>query len=204
MPAEFLLATRSRHKALEIQQLLHHSARVLTLQEAGVTESAAEEGIEVFDTFRENACAKARYFRAITALPVIADDSGIVLDALGGAPGVRSRRFSGRTDLDGAALDRANNALAVERLRSVPTPERSAHYVCAAVVAFTDGVVSTAVGACTGQFLLEPRGAGGFGYDPHFLIPEIQQTFAEITAVEKHRYSHRARAFRALIPLLRT
>ena len=197
----YVLATRSAHKAAEIVTLLHAcGAAVISLDEAGVPVSAAEEGIEVYETFRENAIAKARYFANAAGTAAIADDSGIMLDALDGQPGVRSRRFSNRTDLDGEALDRANNALAAERLRTAA--DRTAHYMCAAALALPDGHVFCAVGSCSGIFLLEPRGEGGFGYDPHFLLPEEGRTFGELDAVQKHRFSHRARAFRALAPLL--
>ena len=198
----FVLATRSAHKQREIQQILHGSAQLVTLDDAGVPPSPAEDGIEVFDTFRENAIAKAHYFLALTGQPVIADDSGIMIDALDGEPGVRSRRFSNRPDLDGRALDLANNDRAVSRLANVSEARRTAHYMCVAALALPSGDVSVAVGSCSGVFLLHPRGDGGFGYDPHFFIPSIGRTFGELSDDEKHRYSHRARAFRALAPLL--
>ncbi|HEX6693159.1 MAG TPA: non-canonical purine NTP pyrophosphatase [Longimicrobiales bacterium] len=199
--AQYVLATRSAHKAGEIIMLLGEcGATIISLDDAGVPVSAAEDGIEVYETFRENAIAKARYFCNAAGMAAIADDSGIMLDALGGLPGVRSRRFSNRPDLDGTALDRANNDLAVERLRSAT--DRTAHYVCAAALALPDGHTFCAVGSCTGTFLLEPRGTGGFGYDPHFLVTQADRTFGEMEPAQKHRFSHRARAFRALAPLL--
>jgi XTP/dITP diphosphohydrolase len=198
----YVLATRSAHKRSEIQEILAGGCTLITLDDAGVTESDAEEGIEAFETFRENAIAKARYFCECTGRPTIADDSGIMLDALGGLPGVRSRRFSGRSDLSGDELDKANNALVVDRLKETSEQQRTAHYVCAAALALPNGHVASAVGSCSGIFLLTPRGNGGFGYDPHFLLPQIGLTFAEIPSSEKHRYSHRARAFRALQPAL--
>jgi XTP/dITP diphosphohydrolase len=204
-PAQaYVIATRSTHKRSEIQQILAHAAgSLLTLDDAGVPISADEDAIEAFDTFHENAIAKARYFLAMTGKPVIADDSGIMLDALDGQPGVRSRRFSGRTDLTGDALDRANNDLVAATLAQFPEHERSAHYMCVAALAFPDGSTFAALGSCSGMFLLEPRGTGGFGYDPHFLVPHLRRTFGELSAVEKHSVSHRARAFRALAPMLR-
>ena len=199
--ASYVLATRSTHKAGEITALLHDcDALLVTLDDAGVPESPAEDGIEIYETFRENALAKARYFARATGRPTIADDSGIMLAGLGGLPGVRSRRFSNRSDLAGDTLDLANNRLAVERLRDAD--DRTAHYMCAAALALPDGRAFCAVGACTGTFLDAPRGSGGFGYDPHFLVAETGRTFGEMDAAEKHRFSHRARAFRALAPLL--
>jgi XTP/dITP diphosphohydrolase len=207
----YVLATRSVHKQREIQDILRGHARIITLDQAGIPATGAEEGIEAFETFRENALAKARYFHHLSGIPAIADDSGIMFDALGGAPGVRSRRFSNRSDLDGTALDLANNALAVEKLRDVPAAERTAHYMCVAALvmgeagsdAATGEHVAIAVGSCSGLFVSEPRGDGGFGYDPHFLLPAIGRTFGELSLPEKHRFSHRARAFRALAPALR-
>lgn len=209
----YVLATRSVHKQREIQDILRGHARIISLDEAGIPQNDAEEGIEVFETFRENALAKARYFHALSGMPAIADDSGIMFDALGGAPGVRSRRFSNRTDLDGIALDLSNNALAAEKLRDLHESQRTAHYMCVAALVTgyaqtaganaADAHVAIAVAACSGVFLGEPRGDGGFGYDPHFLLPSIGRTFGELSISEKHRYSHRARAFRALAPALR-
>jgi XTP/dITP diphosphohydrolase len=197
----YVLATRSAHKAGEIIMLLREcGVSVISLDDAGVAVSAAEDGIEVFETFRENAIAKARYFANASGSAAIADDSGIMLDALGGLPGVRSRRFSNRPDLDGAALDRANNDLAVDRLRTAA--DHTAHYVCAAALALPDGHTYCSVGSCSGTFLLVPRGTGGFGYDPHFFVSETGLTFGEMDPAQKHRFSHRARAFRALAPLL--
>ena len=199
--AKYLLATRSAHKAAEIRSLLHDcGAVILSLDEAGVIESAAEDDIEKFETFRENALAKARYFASLTGMTSIADDSGIMLDALGGSPGVRSRRFSGRTDLSGRDLDLANNELVAQQVAR--SRDRTAHYMCAAALAAPAGEACVTIGSCSGEFLLEPRGSGGFGYDPHFLLPAEGLTFGELSAQEKLQRSHRARAFRALVPLL--
>ena len=205
MPARptFVVATRSRHKLGEIREILADvRVDLITLDDAGVIPASDEDDIEAFDTFRENALAKARWFMYKTGLPTIADDSGIMLDALGGAPGVRSKRFSGRTDLDGNDLDRANNQLAVQRLAQVDSAQHRAHYMCVAALVRTDGHVFTTCGSCSGSFLLEPRGNGGFGYDPHFLVDGASTTFGQMDAHEKHRFSHRARAFRALAPML--
>ncbi|MEO5510923.1 MAG: non-canonical purine NTP pyrophosphatase [Longimicrobiales bacterium] len=206
-----LIATRSSHKLAEIQEILGARPRLLTLDEAGIPPADEEDAIEAFDTFRTNAVAKAQYFLQRSGLPVIADDSGIMIDALEGRPGVRSKRFSGVADLTGNALDLANNAHAVQLLRehtdshdesTANDATRTAHYICAAALAQPNGETFVAIGSCSGVFLLEPRGSGGFGYDPHFLLPLIGRTFGELNSIEKHQFSHRARAFRALAPLL--
>lgn len=199
-----LVATRSAHKLREIREILNDSVRfdLIDLDAAGVAVHPDEDNIEVFDTFRENALAKARYFAQRTQLPTIADDSGIVVHALDGAPGVRSKRFSGRDDLSGQALDDANNALLLERLRTVADEDRTAHYVCAAALALPSGRTAVALGSCSGRILNQGVGTGGFGYDPLFFMPDLGATFAQLDASVKHRHSHRARAMRALLSLL--
>ena len=199
----FLLATRSDDKAREIRRILEPTGvSVVTLDEAGVAATPEEDDIEVFDTFVENARAKARYFRAHSDLPVLADDSGIEVAALDGAPGVRSKRFSGRSDLGGVALDRANNETLLARLQGVPPEERAARYVCAAVALFPDGREVLALGSVAGFIADRPVGDGGFGYDPLFYRPEQRCTFGELDPAMKNRISHRSRAFRALATLL--
>ena len=195
-----LVATRNEGKRRELVALLAPlGSEVVSLATVGLPETAAEEEIEAYETFEENALAKARYFHRLSGLPVVADDSGLAVDALGGAPGVRSRRWSGRSDLSGPALDRANNQLLVERLRGVA--DRGARFVCAA--AFVDGdreIVRR--GETSGRIVDEPRGASGFGYDPHFLSTDLGRTFGEATAEAKAQVSHRARALRALCAAL--
>lgn len=195
-----ILASRSRDKAREIAAILPASlsSALITLAEAGIEEDEAEQGIEVHDTFLANAHAKAAYFMRLTGRSTIADDSGISVHALGGAPGVRSRRFAWQPGLSGTELDRANNERLLHELRNTPDEERTAHYTCAAVLHLTSGGRFSAVGTCTGTILHSPRGGGGFGYDPLFMIPGLGLTFGEITLEQKHCLSHRARAFRAL------
>lgn len=198
-----VLATRSAHKAREIGEILSPlRLDVLTLADLGVQAVPAEDDIEAFSTFRENAVAKARYFAAKLERPAIADDSGLRVEALGGAPGVRTKRFSGRADLEGQALDEANNALLLEKLRGVPEEERGARYVCCAALAWPDGRVLATTGTVAGRIAVEPRGTGGFGYDPLFEVPELGARFAEVPADRKNAMSHRARAFRALAATL--
>jgi XTP/dITP diphosphohydrolase len=194
-----LLATRSADKTREIRVILGAAGiEIRTLDDLGVKEAPAEDEIEAFDTFRENALAKARWFHRRCGLPTIADDSGICADALGGRPGVRSRRFSGRSDLDGLALDLANNHALAAALAELDAAAQSVRYVCAAVLVEEERSHICSLGTVRGSFLTKPRGSGGFGYDPHFLIDGAGCTFAELDRAGKHRLSHRGRAFRAL------
>lgn len=191
-----LVATRNEGKRAELVALLAPlGSTILSLDTAGIAESPEEEAIEAHATFEQNALAKARHFHALSGLPTIADDSGLAVDALGGSPGVRSRRWSGRSDLQGRALDAANNALLVESLRAVQ--DRGARFVCA--VAFVDEHRELVRrGETEGRIVDEPRGTLGFGYDPHFFSLELQRTFGEASREEKAGVSHRGRALRAL------
>lgn len=205
MSDRVLVATRSGHKLREIRQILAEVGEVelVDLDQAEVAREPEEESIERYDTFRDNALAKARYYAARTGLRTVADDSGICVDALGGEPGVRSKRFSGRTDLEGEALDAANNALLLQRLRGVPRDRRGAHYICvAAVVDPRTGDEEVFEGRCDGEILEAERGAGGFGYDPLFYVPAEGTSFGELEPARKNEVSHRARAFRAAAPAL--
>lgn len=198
-----LLATRSHHKAGEIRRILERlDIDVVTLDQLDIDPSPDEDEIEVHDTFQENALAKARYFARRLQRPAMADDSGLRVDALDGAPGVRTKRFSGRADLDGQPLDDANNALLLETLRDVPASERGARYVCVAAIAWPDGRSLTATGTVAGSITTSLAGAEGFGYDPLFHVPALGARFSEVTAAAKSAISHRARAFRALATAL--
>lgn len=198
-PESLLLATRSDDKAREIRAILGplFPRPIRTLADLGIPEYPDEDAIESESTFRANALAKARYFHSLTGLDTLADDSGIQVDALGGAPGVRSRRFSGAS-LRGRELDRANNDTLLDVLALTPPARRGARYTCAAVLLLRDQPPLTALASTSGRILSQPRGNGGFGYDPLFLLPPLDRTFAEIPASAKHRVSHRGRAFRAL------
>ena len=192
-----LLATRSEGKLRELRPLFASAGiRVQDLRETQVGEAPDEDAVEAFDTFAANAVAKARYFHVLTGLPTVADDSGLEVAALNGQPGVRSKRWSGRTDLSGQALDDANNARLLEALRNVKHPV--ARYVCAA--AYCDGAREEVVlGETTGAMVLDARGGEGFGYDPYFFSDELGATFGESSREAKERVSHRGRAFRALL-----
>ena len=194
-------ATRSPHKLDEIRRILgtDPGLRVLSLDEAGIPYSPAEDKVEAFDTFEENAKAKAAYFNSLCGAATIADDSGLEVDILDGAPGVRSKRFAPAADLTGEERDRANNEHLVKLLASHKPHRRTGRFVCVASAAFRDGRTTGGSGAKRpGPIGLEPRGEGGFGYDPHFLDPEAGRTFAELEPEEKDARSHRGKAFRAL------
>ena len=160
------------------------------------------EAEEPHHTFVENALAKARNCARHTGLAALADDSGLCVDALGGAPGVHSAYFAGRQGTR-EERDRANNALLVERLAGCG--ERAAHYVCVIVLVrhADDPEPVITEGRWRGTIVDEPRGSGGFGYDPHFLVPDLGRTAAELDAAEKNRLSHRAIAVSLLAARLR-
>jgi XTP/dITP diphosphohydrolase len=203
-----LLATRSAGKRRELEPMLTaHGWDVVDLDGAGLPENPAEEdALEVAETFEENALAKARYFHARSGLPTMADDSGLSCDALGGAPGVFSKRWSARPGLDGVALDAANNALLLSALAGAAlsaevrrdAATRAARYVCAA--AFVDGAREVVARGETKGWILEREvGTGGFGYDPLFYSDELGATFGMVSREEKSRVSHRARAVEVLL-----
>ena len=177
---------------------------IQSLDEARVHWSSDEERIEQFDSFLSNARAKAEYFAKLTGRPTVADDSGIEVISLGGAPGVRSKRFApegGR--LSGKELDAANNAELLRRLRGADEARRRACYVCVAVLLRTpSSPPESFTGRSWGRILEEPRGSGGFGYDPLFLHEGLGKSFGEATPDEKDAFSHRGEAFRQLAAAL--
>lgn len=183
-----VFASRNRHK-LEQVRLLLPGVELISVDEL----APGLELEEPFDTFEENALAKARAVVVATGQPAVADDSGIEVDALGGAPGVRSARYSGE-----AATDLENNRKLVRELEHVPEEDRTARYRCVAVMVTPDGGQVVAEGSCEGRIVSEPRGSEGFGYDPHFVPVEDSRTMAEIPLNEKLGFSHRGRAFRGL------
>jgi XTP/dITP diphosphohydrolase len=200
--APWILATRNVGKLIELRALFADAGiDVIDLAQAGIVELAEEEGIEIHDTFEGNALAKARYFAGRAGgRTVVADDSGLEVPVLGGEPGVKSKRWSGRGDLEGPALDAANNALLLARLEGVS--DWRARFVCAAAwCAGSESVVTR--GEVPGTIVARASGAHGFGYDPHFHATELGRTLAEATVMEKQGVSHRGRAFTALLEKLR-
>jgi len=197
---EILLATRSEGKLRELRPLFARAGlAVVDLRDAGIAETPVEDTLEVHATFEENAVAKARYFHQLSGRPTAADDSGLVVPALGGRPGVLSKRWSGRTDLSGQSLDDENNRLLILGLQNAQ--DRRAFYVCAAAYV-DDGRELVCRGETHGHVAEAARGCGGFGYDPYFFSDELGRTFGEVSTEEKARVSHRARAFEALVERL--
>ena len=189
-PQLLVLASNNRGKLAEFSQLLAPLGFELRTQgELGIAEAE-----EPHATFVENALAKARHASRASGLPALADDSGICVPALGGAPGVLSARFAGEPKSDAA-----NNRKLVDSLAS--QADKSAYYYCVLVYLrhADDPQPVIAEGRWNGQIIAEPRGQGGFGYDPHFLLPELGKTAAELSAEDKNRQSHRGQALQALI-----
>ena len=197
-PVKLLVATRSAGKQREVRALLGDvGVEVLFPADVGLSETYEESLLELGDSFEHNARAKAEYFAKRSGLPTVADDSGLEVFALGGEPGVRSRRWANAAGKD-AEVDAANNAYLLRRLQGAPEPKRRARYRCVLVYVPKVGAVPQVFdGSCTGRILAEPQGAGGFGYDPLFFSDDLGRSFGEVTAAEKHAVSHRGRAFEA-------
>ena len=201
-----LIATRNPGKAREIRDLFAGLPIAIVFpEEVELKRLPEEEDLEQADSYLGNAVAKARYFAGRSGLPTVADDSGIEVDALDGAPGVHSARFAMQAGAvaPGQHPDDANNALLLARLAGVPEAGRTARYRCV-VAHLESGTAPPEVveATCEGRILPAPAGAGGFGYDPLFFSTELQRGFGEAPAAMKHRVSHRGRAFRALIEVL--
>jgi XTP/dITP diphosphohydrolase len=202
----WIVATRSRGKLHELVPMLAaNGIEAIGLDAAGVAPSPAEDDIECFETFEANALAKARYFAALTGRVCIADDSGLCVDALGGRPGVRSRRFAsdfGISSTEDGEDDANNSALLDACWDSGWAPPWSAHYACAA--AYADGKRTlVAIGRTDGSIFPERDGSGGFGYDPHFFSTDLGVTFAAAHRDQKALVSHRGRAFANLLARVR-
>ncbi len=203
-----VLATRNEHKVHELRQILGTLVDELGLEIVGAAElPGAPDVAETEVTFEGNARLKAVALAQATGLPAVADDSGLAVDVLGGAPGVFSARWSGSTagaDAGRAERDRANLSLLLEQLADVPDEHRGAAFVCAAVLAMPDGTTVATEGTVVGTLARTPVGSNGFGYDPIFRVTGATRTLAEYTDDEKNSVSHRGEAFRALAPLLRS
>jgi XTP/dITP diphosphohydrolase len=190
-----VLGSRNQKKIGEIRELLApYGIPVIGVDQFPDLTDVVEDG----DSFAANAEKKARETALATQHWVIAEDSGLCVDALKGAPGIFSARYAGQQ-----GADDANNQKLLEELSAVPTEKRTAHYVCHAVLADPTGAIhASAEGRCCGRILTDYRGDNGFGYDPLFLVPEYHQTFGELPAVVKRHISHRAKAFERLLPQL--
>ena len=181
---KFVLASQNKHKLVEMQSILAaHGVEVVLEADVGLNVDVEETG----ETFAENAMLKARAVMEASGLPAIADDSGLCVDALGGAPGVYSARYGGE-GLD----DTQRYQLLLEHMKG--QMPRTAKFVSVITCCFPNGDVITARGECPGTVAFAPMGEGGFGYDPVFFVPPLKKTFAQLTAEEKNAISHRGKA----------
>lgn len=194
---KLVLATRNAGKLREIEPLFRDTdIRLASLTDLGVEEKPEEERLERFTSFAQNALAKAQYFHDRTGLPMMAEDSGIVVDALDGEPGYRSKRYAPPEMQAEHGVDEANNLYLLRRLRNVPDERRTAHFHCAVAIVLEEESRLFG-GRVDGVLLRKPRGEGGFGYDPLFFLPERGVTSAELALEEKNEISHRGQAVRA-------
>ena len=194
-----VLATRNAHKVGELREILDDLIGELDLEIVGVDEFPdVADVVETGVTFAENATLKAFGAARATGLPAVADDSGLVVDVLGGSPGVFSARWAGTH-----GQDRANLDLLLAQLSDVPDEHRAAAFVCAAALALPDGTVVVREGRMPGTLAREPRGDNGFGYDPILVVDGDRRTAAELSPEDKNAISHRGKAFRALTADLR-
>lgn len=192
---ELLVATRNAGKLREIRELLADEGfTVYGLADFPDLPEVVEDG----DTFQANALKKACQIARLTGKATLADDSGLAVEALNGAPGVYSARYAG-DDAD----DAANNRKLLRELRGVPSEKRSAAFCCAMALVTSDGTVHEVSGRVEGVILEASRGEGGFGYDPLFWLPDYQQSMAEIPLRDKNRISHRGQALSKILPILR-
>jgi XTP/dITP diphosphohydrolase len=194
--ARVLLATRNAHKVAELRRILDDAALEAEVLDLGAFPEVADVD-ETGVTFAENALLKAHWVAQQTQLPAVADDSGLCVDVLGGAPGVFSARWSGRH-----GDDRANLELLLAQIGDVPDAHRGAHFACAAALVLPDGTERVVEGTMAGAITRTPRGDNGFGYDPIFTPDGESRTSAQLSSAEKDAISHRGRALRALVPHL--
>lgn len=191
---EILLATRSAHKLRELREMTAgRDWRWRGLDEF----PAVAEVEETADTFSGNARLKALGYAAATGLLALADDSGLEVDCLGGAPGVHSAYYAGRP-----RDDAANNRRLVAALRGVPLPQRTARFRCVMALARPGALIGQTQGVLEGLIIDDARGQNGFGYDPHFLLPQRGLTTAELASAEKHALSHRGQALRTMLAVI--
>lgn len=187
---KLVLASKNQHKLVEMQTILGQLGLEVVLQsELGIDVDVEETGT----TFAENALLKAKAVMEASGMAAIADDSGLVVDALNGAPGVYSARYGNKNS------DAERTAFLLENMADVPEQQRTGRFVSAIACALPDGRVVTAEGVCEGTILFETRGDNGFGYDPVFYVPRIGKTFAEADGSEKNAISHRGKALEAFL-----
>lgn len=194
MTRRLIFATRNEGKVGELMALLQDSAWSVDRLPERIAEYE-----ETGDTFADNARGKALFAAAHVDTPVLADDSGLEIDALGGEPGVHSARY-----IDAELAPAERNAAVLDKLRQTPESQRSARFVCHLVLAFGSAVIHETTGVCAGTIGFEARGDGGFGYDPIFVVPDLGTSFAEMSRRQKSARSHRGKAVRAMAAFLRT
>ena len=200
MKRKILVATTNPGKVAELRAMLDVKVRWLSLSDFDDIAKIEEDGL----TFVENACKKAMGYAKATGLWTISDDSGLVIDALEGGPGIESARFCGEK-LEGnnrKEIDRRNIAKVLKLLQGVPKEKRTARFVCCLCLASPDEILIEMEGTLEGLISDRPLGENGFGYDPIFFVPELNKTVAQLTAEEKNAISHRGNAIRKLKPML--
>jgi len=190
-----LIATHNRGKLIEYQEMLDDHFELVTLDDVGIRDDVEETGV----TLAENARLKALAYARPSGLLTLADDSGLEVDALGGEPGVYSKRYAGENKSDAE-----RNTFLLNKLRDVPRGKRNARFRCAIAIATPDGKLWETDGACEGEIMFEPRGTNGFGYDPIFQVAERGVRMAELSTAEKNKISHRARAAEKARKILNT
>ncbi|MFA6075699.1 MAG: XTP/dITP diphosphatase [Negativicutes bacterium] len=192
--SELVVATKNRGKVREIEAALGTTGiRIISLDECGAIPEPVEDGA----TFLDNALLKARYYMHATGKPCLADDSGLEVDVLNGAPGVLSARYAGEN-----ATTAERNAKLLKELAGVPDIERTARFCCAMVVMSVNEQYIESIGTCEGLIMAEPRGNGGFGYDPLFFSLDANQGMAELDMQAKNTISHRGKALRQIVEKL--
>ena len=188
---KILLGSKNKGKIQEFQEAFQDSQiEILSLNDFPDCPDAPETG----NSFEENASQKALFYQEFTGLPSLADDSGIEVDALGGAPGIYSARYAGEP-----ANDSANNQKLLENLEGIPNEKRTGRFVCVLALAKNGQIVQLSRGTAEGIVLEAPRGENGFGYDPLFFVPNLKKTMAELSITEKRQISHRGEALRKFV-----
>lgn len=198
MSRTILVATTNPGKLAELSAMLGGDIVFKNLADLPDIPEVAEDG----DTFEENAAKKALGYAKATGLWTIADDSGLVIDALDGAPGVHSARFSGEKTDDRTLIDHKNIAKVLDLLKDVPAEKKTARFVCSLCLGSPDEVLIQAQGKLEGLIIAEQIGSNGFGYDPIFFVPHLEKTVAQLSSEEKNAISHRGSAIKKLKPLL--
>lgn len=198
MKRKILIASTNPGKAAELKAMLGADIKWLSLSDFDNLEEVVEDG----ETFAENACKKACQYAKAAGVWTIADDSGLVIDALKGEPGVKSARFSGEKSDDRTLIDHKNIEKVLRLLKNVPTEKRTARFVCHLCLSSPEEILIETEGVLEGIIAEKEIGTNGFGYDPVFFLPSLNKTVAQLTSCEKNAISHRGNAIRQLKPLL--